>query len=387
MRSLYFQVQNGCAGDMLVASLLDIGLSLTELKRELERIPVSGYHLKVSRVKRPTDFGHHIEATVFQVVPKSSWKDKTSYREIVQTVEKSSLVQTQKDRLKKILGILARAEADVHGEEISELHFHQIGQADALVEMSAVVIGIDLLQVEEVSCSSIGVAQPAPATVKVLKGMPTVVHGVAYELTTPTGAAILRGLCPLAGKPVTMNMEAMGYGAGQRTEPVPNVVQVLLGSRVAESRVAVLETNIDDMNPVFFEVLMERLFKAGALDVSLFPGQGKKSRPVFQLQLICSPEHLERICETIFAESTTLGLRFRLENRIVLERRMEKISTAWGEIPVKFGLWKGQVVNFAPEYEACKKIAGEFGLPLKEVYTEVIACCKQNLKKKKFIQP
>jgi len=387
MRSLYFQVQNGCAGDMLVASLLDVGLSLADLKRELERIPLSGYHLKVSRVKRPTDFGHHIEATVFRVVPKSSWKDKTSYREIVQTIEKSSLLQSQKDRLKKILGILARAEADIHGEKVSELHFHQIGQVDALVEMSAVVIGIDLLQVEEVSCSSIGVAEPSPATAEVLKGMPTVVHGVPYEITTPTGAAILRGLCPLAGKPVTMNLEATGYGAGQRAEPAPNVVQVLLGGRVAESPVAVLETNIDDMNPVFFEVLMERLFKAGALDVSLFPGQGKKSRPVFQLQVISRPQHLERICEIIFAESTTLGVRFRLENRLVLERRMEKISTAWGEIPVKFSFWRGQVVNFAPEYEACKKVAGEFGLPLKEVYTEVIAWCKQDLKKKKFILP
>ncbi|HOJ40407.1 MAG TPA: LarC family nickel insertion protein, partial [bacterium] len=352
MNHLYFQVQNGCAGDMLVASLLDLGLPLVELERELRKFPVGGFRLQTKKVRRKTTFGHELPATALEIIPDGTWEDTNSYQKIVSVIQQSGLSQKQKERLSKIFNLLARAESAVHGEPLEKLHFHQVGQVDALVEMASVVIALDLLEVEEVGCSAIGVACPAPATVEMLRGLPAVVHGCPYELATPTGVAILCGLCPEPGQASRLKLKAAGYGAGQRLEPSPNVVQALLGSsETGNDEVGVIETNIDDLNPVLFDFLMERLFASGALDVSLFPGQAKKNRPVFNLQVIFPPERLEPVAHTIFSESTTLGLRFRLEKRLVLERRMQTVETSWGPVPVKLGFLKGRLVNLAPEYE------------------------------------
>ncbi|MCM8769450.1 MAG: nickel pincer cofactor biosynthesis protein LarC [Candidatus Omnitrophica bacterium] len=381
MNSLYFQVQNGCAGDMLVGSLLDLGLSLSVLEKELKKLPLPGYRLKTEKVTRETDFGHQLTGTIFQVIPESPEEETTSYKEILSLIKESSLKSKQKKLLKKIVDTLAVAESAVHGEKLEEVHFHQVGQMDALIEMTSVIIALDLLEVERVGCSTVGIAQPAPATIKMLQGIPVTVHPVPYELATPTGVAILRAICSLPGQTLEMCLKAAGYGAGLRKQPSPNMVQVLLGStEPAEKIVGVIETNIDDMNPVMFDQLMEKLFEAGALDVSFFPGQTKKNRPVFNLRVIVPEAKMERVAEIIFTESTTLGLRFHRENRLALERRIESVATPWGKIPVKLGFWKQQLVNMAPEYDACKAIAKKFGLSLKKVYAWVAISLGKRLK-------
>ena len=373
MKIGYFEVHNGCAGDMLAASLIDAGLSRAALSRELGKLGLRNYTLRIETVSRPTGYGHPLKAALFNVVPRAGrWDDHTAYRTIVRIVQKSRLAKPLREKIQNIFSVLAEAEALVHGEKPECVHFHEVGQIDAIVETAAVVIGLDLLGVEEISCGAVGLAQPAPATARIVRGMKTVPRDVPYEITTPTGAAILKGLCGLRGPARPMTFSTVGFGAGTRPEPSPNVVRFYLGETGGtDDTVVVIETNIDDMNPVLFEHAMERLYAAGALDVCLTMGQGKKNRPVFQLMVLGSEAGFDRLAHTIFEETTTLGLRYRIENRRTLERLFRDVKTPWGAVPVKVGLLEGKQVNVSPEYEPCRRIAAKHGVPLKAVYDQV----------------
>ncbi len=369
MKIGYFDVLNGCSGDMLVAALIDAGLSVRILKEELEKLPLKNFKIEVKKVKRRTDFGHSIEGTKFIVKPYGKWNDKTPYKKILDIIEKSRFSQEIKEKIIRVFEIIAKAESEVHRVKKEIIHFHQVGQVDAIVEITAVVIGLQLLEVEKVYSSSIGISNISPATINILKEIPVIIKKCPFEITTPTGASILKGIADFSPLYKDFYIENVGYGAGSRDEPSPNMVKFLIGKIKTEIEdIYIIETNIDDMNPVFFGNLFEKLYKTGAFDVSLFQGIGKKSRPVFKLEIILPEGKLKEICEVLFRESTTIGLRYRKEKRIVLDREIKEFNTSLGKIRLKVSSMNGEKINISPEYEDCKKISEEKGIPLKKVY-------------------
>jgi pyridinium-3,5-bisthiocarboxylic acid mononucleotide nickel chelatase len=369
----YFEVYNGCAGDMLAGSLIDAGLDIEELKENLKKIPLSCYEIEVEKVEKETAFSHPLTATQFLVKPlKEEWDDHTSYKKIVKILNSSGLVPKQKKKIKDIFKILGTAEAKVHGESLEKVHFHQVGQIDAIVEIASVVIGLDLMKIEKVYCSSIGISEPAPATAELLKGLPVCFKTTPCETVTPTGISILKGVCDFTTFNRDMILKNNGYGAGQRNIPKPNVVQFLTGTTsIQENEVVVIETNMDDFNPLLFENLFNKLFRQGALDVSVFTGLGKKNRPVFNLQVIIPTDRLTAAAEILFKETTTIGFRFRREARMILERNFKEVKTSWGTVRVKTASSGKKIFNALPEYDDCKKIAEKFDVPLKKVYAEI----------------
>ncbi|MCM8804762.1 MAG: nickel pincer cofactor biosynthesis protein LarC [Candidatus Omnitrophica bacterium] len=364
----FFDVLNGCAGDMLAGSLIDAELDIKTLEKQLKKLPIENYKIKTEKVKRKTSFGHLIEGTKFIVESNEKWDDRIPYEKILNIIEKSSFSLKTKEKIIKIFEILAESEASVHKEKKEKIHFHQVGQIDAIVEIVSVIIGLELLEIEEVFSSPVGVSNLAPATINILKDVPLVFKDCHFEITTPTGASILKGIANFSSFYSDFYLYKVGYGAGTREEPLPNMVKFLIGTFKKEEEIIILETNIDDMNPILFSNLFEKLFKAGALDVSLFQGIGKKGRPVFKLEIILPDFKLKEISDILFKESTTIGLRFRKERRILLERDIKEIDTSLGKIKVKISHINGKKINISPEYEDCKKISEEKGIPLKRVY-------------------
>ena len=368
----YFDILNGCAGDMLAGSIIDAGLPLEELRKELRKIPVASYRVEAEKVLKKTTYGHSLEATQFRVIPGKKWDDSTSYAKITGLIDASTLSVSNKNNIKKVFDVLARAESSVHRESIEDVHFHQVGQVDAIVEVASTVIGLDMLGAGKVYCSSPGVAKPAPATLEMLKGLPVIMKSVDAEIITPTGTALIRGLCSVSENLPGLSIDRVGYGAGEMDLPYANVVKFFLcSSACKEDSIILLQTNIDDMSPLLFENLFEKLFASGALDVSVYQGIGKKNRPVFNLQVMLPENLLKEISEVIFRETTTLGVRYRKESREVLKREEGKINTKWGEVRVKKGYMGDKQVNVSPEYSDCKKIADKYGVPLKMVFSEI----------------
>jgi len=367
----YFEVFDGCAGDMLAGSLLDAGLDFKLLKKELDKIPLTNYTIEIKKTKRQIFSHHFITATKFLVVLKEEEKFR-KYTEIIKIIEDSSLSENLKNKILKIFGILAKVESKVHREKIENVHFHQVGQTDAIVEIASVVIGLDILGIKNVYSSSIGISNPAPATIELIKGLPVIFRDTTYEISTPTGVSILKGICKFKDMEDEIIVEGNGYGAGEREEPSPNILKFIYGRQKEENEsIYMIETNIDDMNPLIFENLYEKLFKAGAVDVSVFTGIGKKNRPVFNLCIMVKEKNFEKIKNIVFSETTTIGFRFRKEKRITLERETKEINTKWGKVRVKVSFSGDKTYNISPEYEDCKKISKKYNIPLKQVLLEV----------------
>ncbi|RKY32034.1 MAG: nickel pincer cofactor biosynthesis protein LarC [Candidatus Omnitrophota bacterium] len=372
MRIGYFEIFNGCAGNIFVGSLIDAGLPLEELESHIEKIPLKNYKIQIERVKRKVNFSHSVSGTLFRVIPeKGKWDETVPYLRILELIDESRLSQGQKEKIKEIFRILADAESKVHGEPLEKLHFHKIGQVDAIIEISSVVIGLELLGIEKVYFSKIGISNPSNATIEILKGLPVIMRNTPYEITTPTGAAIVKGFYQGYNAFPEFVLEKVGYGAGEREEPSPNMLKFFIGLSKDSERIVVIETTIDDQPPELFEVIFDRLFENGAIDVSITHAHGKKGRPVFNLKILAPEYSFEKIIKTIFSETTTLGIRYRVENRILLEREIKELETKFGKIPVKIAYFGGERVNISPEYEICKKISNEKKIPLKEVYLEI----------------
>jgi len=368
----YFDVLNGCSGDMIVGCLIDAGLDFKELKRELEKLPVKEYEIEVKKEKRETAWHHYIEGTRFIVKPYK-WNDSTSYKKIIEIIEKSSFEKDIIEKIKKIFDILADAETTIHKEKKEDVHFHQIGQIDAIIEIVSAIVGLELLKVEKVFASPVGISDIAPATSEILKGVPLVLKNLPFEITTPTGAAILKSIANFSPLNSDFYLEKIGYGAGERKEPAPNMIKFLMG-KIKEKKedLVFIETNIDDMNPVLFPNLFDKLLKEGCLDVSIFHGIGKKGRPIFKIEIIAPENKLEKIGKILFQESSTLGFRFRKIERIILERDIKEIDTEFGKVRVKISFMDGKIVNVSPEYEDCKRISEEKNIPLKKVYSMLL---------------
>jgi len=377
----YFEMFSGISGNMVLGALIDLGLDPKSLESELNKLGLQNeYEIKIEKVSRS-----HIGGTYVDVHLHDHEHDHDHHgrnlEDINKIIETSELSRTIKEKSKTIFLNLAKAEAKVHRTEINEIHFHEVGAVDAIVDIVGSVTGLELLGIDRIYASSINTGQgyvmaahgklpvPAPATMELLKNVPTYSSGTEKELTTPTGAAIITSLSTYFGPKPLMRVEKVGYGAGTYEIEIPNLLRINVGNvEQGSKKMKVVETNIDDMNPQFYEYIMEKLFEKGALDVYFTPIQMKKNRPATKISVIVDAENLFKINEILLKETTTLGVRIFDIEREIVDRKIKEVETQFGKVKVKVGILDGKTVNIAPEYEECKKIAKEKGLPIKTVY-------------------
>jgi pyridinium-3,5-bisthiocarboxylic acid mononucleotide nickel chelatase len=379
----YFDCFSGISGDMVLGALLDLGLEPERLREVLRSLPVSGYRLEIGRERRGAIMG-----TRCRVALEDAPQEHRRLADINAMIEASSLEPSIKEQSKAIFARLAQAEANVHGICVEQVHFHEVGAVDAIVDVVGSAAALQLLGVSAVHASRLPLGQgmiscrhgslplPAPATLRLLQGVPVYDNGVRRELVTPTGAAILTTLAHSYGQVPDMTLLAAGYGVGAdpASEP-PNLLRVLLGTPTAplvSSRLLLLETQIDDMNPEFYDYVMERLFAFGVRDVTLIPMQMKKNRPAVLLRVLLEHHLRQSVVECLFAETTTLGVRFQEVERVELRRAIETIATPYGPMRVKWVDLPGGKRQASPEYEDCKAVARRTRVPLRSVYAEVI---------------
>jgi uncharacterized protein (TIGR00299 family) protein len=377
----YFDCFSGISGDMVLGALIDLGLEVAELRGELDKLNLSvTYELKAKKVEK-----HGIQGTKIDIALHQE-DEARKLEDILTIIEGSALAEDVKELASKIFVRLAEAEAKIHREDLNEVHFHELGALDAVIDIVGAVIGMKLLGIDAVYGSRLHLGRgfvkcrhgtlpvPAPATLELTKGLPVYGGDVDAELVTPTGAAIITTLARGFGELPEMKIEKIGYGAGKRNLPIPNLLRVLIGVQNGEEKeydkdtVTVVETNIDDMNPEFYEYIMSRLFESGALDVYLTPTQMKQVRPATLLSVIVAAENLRPVLEVIFRETTTLGVRTHQAKRYKLAREGITVKTEYGKVRVKVGRLKGEVVNLAPEYRDCRSVADEMRVPIKQVY-------------------
>jgi len=388
MKIAYFDCFSGISGDMTVGALLDAGLEIETLEKELNKLGLSGYQLEVNKVVKKG-----ISATQFKVKIKEEGVERR-FKDILDILEKSKLDEEIKKETEKIFFNIAQAESKIHRKDIDKIHFHEIGGLDSIIDITSAVIGIKTLGIEEIHSSALPVGKgfvkcahgvipvPAPATLELLKNIPIYSGGIESEMITPTGAGIIGTLAKSFGERPLMKIERIGYGAGEKEFTIPNLLRVSIGEKILKvenlkdgyvsDEAILIETNIDDMNPEFYDYIMDQLFSQGALDVFLTPIQMKKNRPAHLLSIIVYEQNLKEILEVLFSESTTLGIRIREIKRLRLAQQNFIAETKYGKIKVKVGMFKGEIKNIAPEYEDCKKMAKQHKVPLKEVYDEAM---------------
>ena len=384
MKILYFDCFSGIAGDMVLGALLDAGLDMAVLSRELKKIDLKGYELKKSKVRRGELIG-----TKFDCLIKGS-QGKHAHmplNNILKLIDDSSLKAKVKDTAKNIFNAIGKVEGRIHGvNDKRSLHLHELGDIDSMIDIIGTAIAIDSLGIDEIYSSPIHFGRslintkggvlpmPSPASLELLKGAPVRISNIEAELVTPTGAGILNALAKSFGEMPQMTMSGIGYGAGTKElDEIPNMLRVMIGERKCafrEDRIFVIETNIDDMNPQTFEYVFEKLLKEGALDVYTEPIQMKKTRSAFKLTALCSPAKLEKICSIIFSETTSIGIRYHESNRFKLDRRIVKVNTQYGNIKVKLSRASGDILTVSPEYEDVARAARNKKVPLKKVYEE-----------------
>lgn len=376
MKVAYFDCFAGVSGDMIAGALLDLGLPLAILEERLAKVGIGGYEVGAGRTRK-----NHIGATKFDVSTAAPEAART-LNEVRDLIEASGLPEAAKLDVLAIFTRIAEAEAKVHGVPLGEVHFHEVGATDAIIDVIAAVTGLEYLGVEKVYASPIATGTgtvatahgvlpvPAPATLEILSGIPVYGTHIHAELATPTGAAILAHYATFtAGIPV-MRPEKTGYGAGGRDLEIPNVLRVIVGEVAVErdETVTLIETNIDDTSGEVLGYTMEALFELGVLDLWFTPIQMKKNRPAVMLSALV-PAHLEQAAiDTIISETGTLGVRISKHARVVVEREMLEVDTAFGCLCVKIGRHEGRITSIAPEFDDCRAAAQTHAVPLKEVF-------------------
>lgn len=378
MRIAYFDCFSGISGDMILGALIDAGASFDMLRKGLSCLNLEGYSIRTSTVLKKG-----IKATKLDVIIESPDLPGRPLKDLRDIIKESSLNTAVKDKSLSIFERLARAEAAVHNCPVEDVHFHEIGHVDTIVDIVGSVYCLNLLGIDRVVSSPIDtgsgnveishgtVPVPAPVTAELLKGIPVYSSGIEKELTTPTGAAIITSVASSFQVLPEMRLSAVGYGAGGwELREKANVLRVFIGEHAQSfdtDDVILLETNIDDMNPQIYEYLMEKLFQAGAVDVYLTPVVMKKSRPAHMLSILTRVEDQETIKRLVFEETTTLGIRISRISRSTLERKIREVETPYGKVRVKISSGLDGVFNIVPEYEDCKRIAKETGIPLKDI--------------------
>jgi uncharacterized protein (TIGR00299 family) protein len=377
----YLDAFAGISGDMTVGALLDLGVPLAELRAALDGLGLPD--LTVASERR--EHGG-MRATKFLVTTGEPPGERT-FAIVRAVLARGGLAAGVRERALAIFAALADAEARVHGVAVDDVHFHEVGAADAIADVVGAAFGMEALGVTSVYVSPLPLGHgmvdtrhgplpiPAPATVELLRGFAVRAGDGEGEMVTPTGAAILRGLGAVSTPPPAFRPERVGYGAGtRRLADRPNVLRVLLGDAaaipagLAADEMLVIESNVDDMSPELWEHVMARLFAAGAVDVALVPVHMKKCRPGVQLQAIAPPTAREAVAATLFAETTTIGLRMHAVARWKLAREVREVATPYGPIAVKIAGGDGAAPVVAPEYESCRAAAERHGVPLRVVY-------------------
>ncbi len=371
---------------MTVGALLHLGLSRQKLAQELGKLRGVKYSVKVSK-----KLVHGIQATRFRVgVPDKD--HERSWKEIHGLIKGSSIKSEIKERGLDIFAKLAEVEGKIHGVRPEKVHFHEVGAVDSIVDIMAVAIGTHYLKIDSFVFSRIPLGRgltrsrhgplplPAPATLELLKGLPVQWTQLDGETITPTGAAIVCALASHVGDIPQMTIQRIGYGAGAREFPDrPNLVRVLLGEQTStwvEDEMLVMETNIDDMNPEIYDYVLDRLFAAGARDISLSPIQMKKNRPGILLRIIAEPSTKDKLAEIVFKETSTIGIRYYPVGRVVLKRSSQRVKTKYGTINVKIVDLPGERKRATPEYDEIKMLAERKRIPLKVLYDEVFKVFK-----------
>ncbi len=377
MKVAYLDCASGISGDMMLGALVDAGVELAVLNDAIASLGLPGCRLLSEQVKKK---GFRATQIKVEYEPEHTHRH---LHHITDMIDGSRLTDRQKSLAKKIFSRLAEAEAKVHGTTIEKVHFHEVGAADSIADIVGSAVGWDLLGVDRIvaspvptGCGKIRIAHgecsvPAPATAELLIGIPLAESAVPFELTTPTGAAILATLVESFGPVPAMKIDRIGYGAGQRElESQPNLLRMLLGETAevpATDQVWVLETNLDDISGEVIGYCIGRLLDAGALDVYTTPIQMKKNRPGVKVSVLCPANEVDRFEAILFEETTTLGIRRWAADRHVLRREPHQVQTSWGPVDGKVG-WTGGVPHFSPEFESCRRIAAEHRVPLRSVY-------------------
>ena len=404
-RIAYLDCSSGASGDMLLGALVDLGLSVDALRGELGKLPLKGYRIEAHKVHRS---GLH--ATKVDVVTEapghghghdhghdhehghdhdpSLGQPHRGLRDILDLVDKSALEPAVKDRSARLFRRLAEAEAAVHGTSPEEVHFHEVGAVDSIVDIVGGVIGLTWLHADRVVASPLNLgtgtvhmshgifAVPPPATALLVQGVP--VYGAGEgELLTPTGALLVTGHATAYGPLPPLRSEGVGHGAGSRDTPGrPNVLRLIVGEEAGASlsqKILVLEAEMDDLSPQLCGPLLEKLFAVGALDVYYTAIQMKKGRPGILVTVLVEPDRREAAEEVLFAEATTLGVRRQEWERTVLDREIVTVETPYGPVGVKVGRRGGRVYNAQPEFDDCQRAAAARGVAVKEVWAAAVA--------------
>jgi len=372
---------------MILGAMVDLGVDIKEIRKALKKIDLKGYNLHSKKIQR-----NGLASTQITVETKKFKKQHStphrSYSDIRKLISQSKLTSIVKSNSIEIFKRIAKVEAQIHNTTIQKIHFHEIGGIDSIVDIVGGVWAIESLNLDTIISSPLNVGEgfidcahgrlpvPAPATLKLLKGIPVFSNGVKEELTTPTGAAMIGFYAEKFESIPTMTIANEGYGAGSRVIPsLPNLLRVLVGNITIGkfNTLVMIETNIDDMNPEIFETVMESLFSAGALDVYFSAIIMKKNRPATKISVLAQCESREKLSKILLTETSSFGVRFYSVDRLILDREVKKLKTPYGLIKIKLGKLDGKIVQAAPEFEDCRKVSRTKKLPVKKIYDEVQA--------------
>lgn len=382
MRIAYFDTVAGIAGDMTLGAFISAGVPIEELIEKLKKLPVSGFELIGRHVQR-----NGIDAVHVDVVVSGGTHYDRHLGDILSIIEGGSFSALTKGRAQSIFKVIAEAEAKIHSTSLEKVHFHEVGALDAIVDIVGTAICLELLGIECVYSSPVKLGSggfvdtehgkmpiPTPATAEILKDYPTILTDIPFELTTPTGAAIIKSLSSGVLTMEHLKIERIGYGAGTREfNGAPNLLRVFVGElpqTYEKDELVMVETNIDNMNPEIYPYVLERLLAAGANDAYIIPVIMKKGRPGILFSVLTSRSAIEAIIDIMFRETTTLGLRIQPVERRKLTRSQREVRTSFGLVMAKVISVSGQE-RLVPEFEECKRLAHERGLPLLEIYNEL----------------
>ncbi|MBI5095397.1 MAG: nickel pincer cofactor biosynthesis protein LarC [Candidatus Hydrogenedentes bacterium] len=381
MRTLYFDCFSGASGDMVVGALIDAGAPFDAIRNGLKSLGVSGYEVSADKIQKSG-----IAATQFKVAVSDSEKHPHRHlADIERIIAEGRLPDSVKEASVLTFRRIGKCEAEIHGTTIDKIHFHEVGAVDSIVDVVGAHLALDLLKIERVQSSALHVGAgmvkcahgympvPAPATAMLLEGVPCYGGEVQGELVTPTGAALISQLATEYGPIPPMTIRAVGYGSG--TKDIfdrPNVLRVLIGETsdvpMRTESITVLEANVDDMNPELLPPLLADLLARGARDAFITPILGKKGRPAQLITVLCEASQLSAVLSAVFRGSSTLGVRMREERRVCLDRDWKSVSTPWGTVRIKIGIFEGRVTVASPEFEECRARAEAAGVPVFAVY-------------------
>jgi len=391
MKILYYDCFSGISGDMHLGAMIDLGVDPEYLINQLKYLNLAGYEIKISTDQRKGISGTRVDVIL---------SDKHSHHhrglsDISKIIMDSELDGAVKERSLKMFTKLAEAEAKIHGKSIDEIHFHEVGAIDSIVDIVGAAICIEHIQPDRIMASEVELGGgfvkcehgtfpvPAPATSEILKGVPVRTGAVRFETTTPTGALILACNVDEFSAMKGFSIKKTAYGIGQKDLEIPNVLRVYLADASNHSpaenvKAWILECNIDDMNPEMYGYVMDTLFNLGADDVFITPIIMKKARPASKLSLLCPPEKKEALTEALLTHTTSLGVRNYEVDKTMLQREFSKLKTSYGEVTIKTAIYRGQKLKSKPEYEDCVRLAREHDIPVHQIYSEISGLINQD---------